>query len=146
MERQIRYCTTEDGVRIAYSVEGQGTPLLMTPLVAESFMLEDVSPEYRRFSRRLAESCQLIQYDPRGIGSSQRGVADCGPEALLRDVEAVVEAIGLDRLAILGRAMMSLPAMSFASRHPDAVDRLVLYGAFSRMAGGARARAGGGLA
>jgi len=146
MERQIRYCTTVDGVRIAYSVEGQGTPLLMTPLIAESFILEDVSPEYRRFSRRLADSCQLIQYDPRGIGSSQGGVADSGPEALLRDVEAVVQATGLGRLAILGRAMMSLPAMSFASRHPDAVDRLVLYGAFSRMADVASAEEATGLA
>jgi hypothetical protein len=44
MEREIRYCTAADGVRIAYSVEGEGTPLLMTPLVTESFMLEDVSP------------------------------------------------------------------------------------------------------
>ena len=127
MERQIRYCTTEDGVRIAYSVEGEGTPLLMTPLITESFMLEDVSPAYRRFSRRLAESCCLVQYDPRNVGSSQRGVVQCGQDALAQDIEAVAAAVGFDRLAVLGRALMSLPAMAFASRHPSVVDRLLLH-------------------
>ena len=29
MEREVRYCTTEDGVRIAYAVEGSGPPLMV---------------------------------------------------------------------------------------------------------------------
>ncbi len=29
MEREVRYCTTEDGVRIAYCVEGEGPPLVV---------------------------------------------------------------------------------------------------------------------
>ena len=88
-------------MRIAYSVEGQGTPLLMTPLITESFMLEDVSPAYRRFSRRLAESCCLVQYDRATSGSSQRGVVQCGQDALAQDIEAVAAAVGFDRLAVL---------------------------------------------
>ncbi len=78
MEPRIQYAKTEDGVSIAYSVEGEGTPLLMTPLITESFVLEEVSPAYRRFSRRLAESCRLIQYDPRNVGSSQRTIGTRG--------------------------------------------------------------------
>ena len=39
MEREVRYCTTEDGVRIAYCVEGKGPPLVVVAEFAESFSL-----------------------------------------------------------------------------------------------------------
>jgi hypothetical protein len=29
MEREVRYCTTDDGVRIAYCVEGEGQPTIL---------------------------------------------------------------------------------------------------------------------
>jgi hypothetical protein len=31
MEQQIQYCTTRDGVRLAYSVIGKGAPMVRTP-------------------------------------------------------------------------------------------------------------------
>ena len=40
MEREVRYCTTEDGVRIAYRLEGERPPLVVPPFVIESFGLE----------------------------------------------------------------------------------------------------------
>lgn len=36
MEREVRYCTTEDGVNSAYCVEGEGPALLIIPLFVES--------------------------------------------------------------------------------------------------------------
>lgn len=41
MEREVRYGTTEDGVRIAYCVEGKGPPLIMTPTLTELRQLAD---------------------------------------------------------------------------------------------------------
>ncbi len=40
MEREVRYCTAEDGVRIACCVEGEGPPLVVPPFVVQSFVLE----------------------------------------------------------------------------------------------------------
>ncbi len=39
MEPEVRYCTTEDGVRIAYCVEAKGPPLLVVPFFVTSFSL-----------------------------------------------------------------------------------------------------------
>ncbi len=41
MEREVRFCTTEDGVRIAYSIEGDGPPLLICSQFFESFTVGD---------------------------------------------------------------------------------------------------------
>ena len=45
MEREVRYCTTSDGVRIAYSVEGEGPPLLFCQHVY-SFSLSHLVPAF----------------------------------------------------------------------------------------------------
>ncbi len=37
MEREVRYCTTEDGVSMGYTVAGEGPPLLVGPYFFESF-------------------------------------------------------------------------------------------------------------
>ena len=45
MEREVRYCTTEDGVNIAYCVEGDGpTTILALPAFVESFSLDHMMP------------------------------------------------------------------------------------------------------
>ncbi len=133
MEREVRYCTTEDGVRIAYSIEGSGPPILLSPMILESFLLEHMRPEYRRFSQRLAERCQVIQYNPRGTGSSEKGEPNGTLDGLVRDVEAVIRATGLDRVSLCGRATLGPAAISFTARHGEMVDRLILYSTSARI-------------
>jgi len=73
MEREVRYCTTEDGVRIAYCAEGEGPPLLVCPFFVESFALSHIVGEaYEGFFRRLGRDRRLVRYDARGTGLSQR--------------------------------------------------------------------------
>ena len=127
-EREVRYCKTSDRVRISYSVQGHGPILLMTPMLfMESFLLEDLSPGYREFSRRLSESCQLIQYDTRGVGSSSKNHSRLDFESLMLDLEAVVEAVDHESIAVFGRAMGSTVAIEFAACHAGKVSRLALY-------------------
>ncbi len=63
MEPQIRYCTTKDGVRIAYKVEGKGPALLLCPMFVESFSFDDTVTEFNEFVDRLAEGCTLVRFD-----------------------------------------------------------------------------------
>ena len=70
MEREVRYCTTEDGVRIAYMVEGEGPPLVVVPVASESFSVEHVFPERQEFMRALGRGRKLVRYDNRGCGLS----------------------------------------------------------------------------
>jgi len=41
-EREVRYCTTDDGIRIAYCVVGRGPPLIVCPQFVESFSLDHI--------------------------------------------------------------------------------------------------------
>jgi pimeloyl-ACP methyl ester carboxylesterase len=75
---------------------------------------------------RLAAHFTHIQYDARGTGLSQRGVADFGLEAQLLDLEAVVAANGLDRFSLLCHYTGGFAGMTYAARNPERVTRLVL--------------------
>jgi DNA-binding NarL/FixJ family response regulator len=50
----------------------------------------------------------------------------------VRDLEAVVDAAGLDRFPLLGMSQGGPIAIAYAVRHPERVSRLVLYGTYSR--------------
>lgn len=132
MEREIRYCTTEDGVRIAYCVEGEGTPLLWCPIFVESFTLADRHPVYRQLLAELSRRWMVVRYDARGTGLSERQVTDFSGTALALDIAAVARASGLEPLAIWGNTLSGPRAITYASLYPQSVSHLVLYDTFSR--------------
>lgn len=74
----------------------------------------------------------MVRYDERGCGLSDRDVEDLSPEAWLSDLEAVVEAAGLDTFDLLGISQGGPTAIEYAARHPERVLRLVLYGTYLR--------------
>lgn len=48
--REVRYCKTADGVRIAYRIEGEGPAVLACPMFVESFaQAESGGPWLKRF-------------------------------------------------------------------------------------------------
>ncbi|MEX0800861.1 MAG: alpha/beta fold hydrolase [Dehalococcoidia bacterium] len=133
MEREVRYCTTEDGVRIAYCVEGDGPPLVMIAFFIESFSLDHLLPESQQFFRRLGQGRRLVRFDARGTGLSQRDVADMSTAALVRDLEAVVRAAGLKRFSLFVGSAGGPRAIEYAARHPGQMDRLILLRTFARL-------------
>lgn len=68
-----------------------------------------------------------MRYDERGCGLSDWEVAEQSFEAWVRDLEAVVDAAGLDRFPLLGISQGAAVAVAYAARHPERVTRLVLY-------------------
>ena len=133
-DARIRYCTTEDGVRIAYAAHGEGTPLIMCPFFVESFTIAGDLPEYREFIEGLGRGRQLIQYDMRGTGLSQRDVSDFSLDALVRDVRGIVRALRIRRCVLYGAGLSGPRAVAYAVRYPRDVSHLVLYSTFVRPA------------
>ena len=134
MQSDVRYVTTEDGVRIAYEVRGEGPPLVLCHYVY-SFSLSHLVPTYDNAVRRLNEGRLLVRYDMRGTGLSQRDdVEDLSVAATILDIEAVVGALGLDSVAMLGVASGGGRAIEYAARHPGQVSALVLYEAYPSLA------------
>jgi len=95
MEREVRYCTTEDGVNIAYCMEGNGPiTVLALPAMIETFSLDHLMPVYKQFYTDLGIGRRVIRFDWRGTGLS-RHVPDGAPRGVTAaDVAAVALAAG----------------------------------------------------
>ena len=133
MEPRIQYARTTDGVNIAYWTLGEGTPFVHMPWFRMSHVqLEWQIPEIRRWYEALSDKTQLVRYDARGIGLSQRDVSDQSVDALVRDVEAVVDRLEIERFAVFGLVHTGPVAITYAARHPERVSKLVLWCTYAR--------------
>jgi class 3 adenylate cyclase len=74
----------------------------------------------------------LIRYDNRGSGLSDRDVVDVSFESMIRDLEAVVERLKLERFALLGIAPSGPAAIAYAAHHPELVSHLILWCTYDR--------------
>ena len=130
--QRIRFCNSADGVRIAYAVTGRGPPLVMLSGGHSHIELDAASPVLGHWIAELARDHSLVRLDTRGFGLSDRDVADHSIDAVVADVHAVVEALGLERFALLAWLGGTPFAVTYASRHPAKVTRLVLHAAYLR--------------
>jgi class 3 adenylate cyclase/alpha-beta hydrolase superfamily lysophospholipase len=133
MEQQIRFCTTSDGVTIAYATVGDGPPVVYATGWPTHLELEWEAPSTRTFLEFLAEGCTLIRYDMRGTGLSDQDVDDFSLATLTRDLDAVVVHLGLSSFDLVSLGVLGGPiAMTFAAGHPESVTRLILSSAYIR--------------
>jgi pimeloyl-ACP methyl ester carboxylesterase/DNA-binding CsgD family transcriptional regulator len=132
MEQRIGFCRAPDGVRLAYAVHGSGPPIVRPSTWLTNLEHDWRSPVWRHWLEELGRSNTLIRYDERGCGLSDRDVDDLSAEAWLSDLEAVVDAVGLERFDLVGVSQSGPTAIAYAVRHPDRVGRLLLYGTYLR--------------
>lgn len=140
--QKMRFCTSSDGVRLAYATVGSGPPLMKAANWLSHLEFDWGSPIWRHWIEALSRHRTYVRYDTRGCGLSDRDPPEISFEAWVRDLEAVVEASQLDRFPLLGISQGGAIALAYAIRHPERVSHLVLYGAFAR----GRLRRGGGQA
>ena len=133
MEQQIRFCTSSDGTRIAYATVGQGPPLVRAVGWFTHLEYEWENPLWRTFIDGMSRQNLFVRYDGRGMGLSDRRVSDYSLEARVRDLEAVVDALGLERFALYGLSEGGTTSIAYAVRHTERLSRLLLYGSFSRV-------------
>ena len=135
---ETHYAKTGD-VHIAYQVVGDGPIDLV--LIPEWFShLEaswDVAPLARTL-RRLGSFSRLITFDKGGSGLSDPVALTELPllEVWIEEVQAVMDAVGSERAALIGDGGGGPMAIMFAVTHPERVDALVLVNSFARIARG----------
>ena len=128
MEPVIQYAMTSDGVSIAFSTLGEGPPVLILPVLPLSHLqVEWQMPGMREFLERFAAENKVIRFDARGLGLSDRGESERTLDAHLRDVEAVVTKLGLERLALFAASYSGPVGIRYAALHPERVSRLILW-------------------
>jgi len=90
------------------------------------------SPVWGPWITELSQSHTLLRYDGRGCGLSDAAPGPLSLDAWVSDLEAVVDAAGLERFALLGCSQGAAISLAYASRHPERVSCLVLLGGYAR--------------
>jgi class 3 adenylate cyclase len=138
MEPRIQYAQTADGVGIAFWALGEGISFVEMPTIPVSHIqMEWQFPQWRRWYESLARTRMMVRYDCRGAGLSDRDVSDFSLDAQVLDLEAVVDRLGLEKLALLSPIHSGPVAIAYASRHPERVSHLVLWHSWARTRDGA---------
>ncbi len=126
---RIQYCTTSDGVNIAYATTGAGPHLVWVSGIFTSHI-----PTTWRLRREaisaLATGYTVTLYDGRGSGLSDREQADFSLGGRVRDLEAVIAQLGASEVVLYAGAHAGLAAIEYAAEHPDRVSKMVLDGAY----------------
>ena len=132
MDDKIRFCTSPDGVRIAYASVGEGPPLVKAAHWLTHVQYDLESPVWRPWIREFSKQYTYIRYDERGFGLSDRDPANYSFDTWVQDLETVVDAAGVDKFDLLGNSQGGAVSIAYTVSHPERVKHLVLGGAFAR--------------
>jgi pimeloyl-ACP methyl ester carboxylesterase len=132
MGQPIQFCTSPDGVRIAYTSDGSGPPLVRTAFYLNHLELDWQCPVWKPYLEEFSRHHNLLRHDLRGFGLSDADVHEQSMDVWVSDLETVVDAAGLERFPLIGMCHGGGIAVEYAARHPERVSRLVLFGAYAR--------------
>ncbi len=129
---EIRTCITSDGVRIAFWAAGHGQPLFLVNAPLPNHLEKEWEvAELCRWYESLTEHFMVIRYNPRGFGLSQRDVGDVSLTAQHLDLDAVIGALGLERVAVLAESLSAPIILDYSVCNPAKITHLILWNGVS---------------
>jgi pimeloyl-ACP methyl ester carboxylesterase/DNA-binding winged helix-turn-helix (wHTH) protein len=129
--QQVRFCRSADGVNLAVATCGHGFPVVRTGTWLTHVQHDWESPVWAPLFQRLAAQFCLVRYDPRGCGLSDYDAPDISLDGFVRDLEAVVDSLRLERFALLGTSQGAAVSIAYAATHPERVTHLILSGGYA---------------
>jgi len=121
-----RYAKSGD-VHVAYRVFGAGAFDLVfasgLDFPSVEFHDQSIGAGFEELTRRM----RVIRFDKRGTGASDRVSGVPSLEERMDDVRAVMDAVGVERAALLGHVDGAALAILFAATYPERVFALVLF-------------------
>lgn len=130
--QRIAFCRSSDGTQIAFAMTGTGPPLVRAGHWLTHLESDWHSPVWRPVLDELDRDFQVVRYDQRGNGLSDWDVDDLSLEAFVTDLEAVIDAAGLDTFDLYGLSQGVPISIAYAVRNPDRLRHLILHGGFVR--------------
>jgi len=124
MNIRMQYCKTQEGHSIAYGVIGEGPPVVVAGSVWGDIHMSAVRDSIWHFYP--VATRRVVLYDGLGMGASDHSSTDYSLQAKLRDLETVVNHLGLETFAIFGRFNAVPSAIAYAAAHPEKVTAIVL--------------------
>lgn len=127
---KVRYATADDGVKIAFSVMGSGPPLLRIAHHPAHLELEWGVDLGRALFVALSRRFTLIRMDHRGSGLSDLDVDDFSARRAAKDMASVLDAMGVEKTAVLGTSSGGMIGVEFAATYPERTTRLITLGGY----------------
>ncbi len=121
-----------NGLDLYWERHGAGEPLLFI-----SGTGGDLRTKPNVFDGPFAKAFDVVGYDQRGLGRTSKPDAPYTMADYADDAAGLLDAIGLDRVKVVGVSFGGMVAQEFVLRHPERVSRLVLACTSPGGAGGA---------
>ncbi|MBO2448200.1 alpha/beta fold hydrolase [Actinomadura barringtoniae] len=128
---EIRFCAAENGVRIAYGTVGSGPLMIVPPAWISHLELSWHDPAIRAFLTPLAARRTVVLYDKPGCGLSDPWPGRQTIDTNVQVLQAVADHLQHERFDLLGISTAAAASLAFAVRHPERVERLILYGGYA---------------
>jgi pimeloyl-ACP methyl ester carboxylesterase/AraC-like DNA-binding protein/mannose-6-phosphate isomerase-like protein (cupin superfamily) len=129
--QKILYCKAEDGTRLAYSVTGEGPPIVKTANWLNHIQHDWDSPLWKHWIEEFTRGRSLIRYDERGNGLSDWDTPNLSLDAFVQDLESIVDCTELEKFDLLAISQGAAVAVVYAVRHPERVRRLVICNGYA---------------
>ncbi len=117
-------------VRLHYVRGGSGSPLILLHGWSQTWY------EWRHVMPALAEQFTVIVPDLRGLGDSSKPAAGYDKRTVAGDIRLLADALGVDRVSLVGHDHGAAVAYAFAAANRDLVDRLAILEMLLMGAGG----------
>lgn len=133
VQQRIGTTRTSEGVEVTYAVAGSGPALLFVGGWLSHLELSWALPAERRMLETLTQGRTLVRYDRPGSGLSRRAPeVEPSADGELAAVAAVLAAVGVARADVVASSLGVPLMIGWATRNPQTVRRLVLYGGWAR--------------
>jgi class 3 adenylate cyclase/pimeloyl-ACP methyl ester carboxylesterase len=128
--QEIRFCSTKDNVRLAWTVNGNGPTVVKAPNWISHLELDWRNPGFAPLLTAITEKWRLVRFDQRGNGLSDWDVDEIQFERFVDDLECIFDAAQVEQAPIIALSQGGAIASAFAARSPARVSAIVMIGAF----------------
>ncbi len=109
-----------NGVNLHYEDLGRGTPLVLIHHLGGNLL------SWRHQIIEFTKSFRVIAYELRGHGNSAAPPSGYGIENQTKDLQSLLDTLGVPSCHVLGHSIGGLIALRLALNQPDCVEKLVL--------------------
>jgi 3-oxoadipate enol-lactonase len=107
-------------IKMYYEIHGEGEPVvLIAGLNCDHTLFRGIIPQ-------LAESYQVVAFDNRGMGQTDKPDIPYSIEMMADDTAGLLSALGIEQAHMLGTSMGGRIAVALALQHPQQVKSLIL--------------------
>jgi pimeloyl-ACP methyl ester carboxylesterase len=114
-------------VELYYEVHGEGEPIIFV-----HGWMDDCSV-WKSQIELFAKKYNVIAYDHRGHGRSDKPKGDYSIQTLSNDLHSLIQKLNFEKVTLIGHSMGGMTALIFTLDHPDKVSKLVLVGTTAKM-------------